>query len=132
VNLLRAGVGFASGGEGGEGGEGTGGGGEIRIPPAYSGAVPIGVEHAMMDEATDYLDRIVQDPAILGGRPAVRGTRIPVEVVLEYLASNPDFEEFFADYPRLTLNDVKACLGYAAVQVATLPHREASATQTAP
>jgi uncharacterized protein (DUF433 family) len=43
----------------------------------------------------------------------VRGTRIPVEVVLSYLAINPNFDELFADYPRLTLDDLKACLAFA-------------------
>jgi uncharacterized protein (DUF433 family) len=55
----------------------------------------------------------VQDPTILAGKPTVRGTRIPVEVVLAYLASNPDFNDLFADFPRLTMEDVKACLAYA-------------------
>lgn len=54
--------------------------------------------------------RIIQDPAILSGKPVIRGTRIPVEVILEYLAHNPDFDELFADYPRLTIDDVKAAL----------------------
>jgi uncharacterized protein (DUF433 family) len=57
--------------------------------------------------------RIVQDPAVLSGKPVIRGTRIPVEVILEYLAHNPDFAELFADYPRLTIDDVKAALEYA-------------------
>ena len=54
-------------------------------------------------------DRIVRDPAILVGKPVVKGTRIAVEVVLDYLAHNPNFDDLFADYPRLTMDDVKAC-----------------------
>jgi uncharacterized protein (DUF433 family) len=57
--------------------------------------------------------RIVTDPKILVGKPVVRGTRIPVELVLSRLAENPDLDELFADYPRLTVDDVKACLAYA-------------------
>lgn len=57
--------------------------------------------------------RIVTDPEILAGKPTVRGTRIPVSIVLEYLANNPNFDDLFADYPRLTTDDVKACLAYA-------------------
>jgi uncharacterized protein (DUF433 family) len=64
-------------------------------------------------EHTTYADRIVQDPAILSGKPVVKGTRISVGVVLDYLANNPDFKELFADYPRLTMDDVKACLAFA-------------------
>lgn len=52
--------------------------------------------------------RIIQDPAILAGKPVVKGTRISVEVILECLAHNPDFVALFADYPRLTMDDVKA------------------------
>lgn len=63
--------------------------------------------------ASTHIDRIIQDPAILVGKPVIEGTRIPVEVVLEYLAHNPDFSELFADYPRLTMDDVKASLAYA-------------------
>lgn len=67
--------------------------------------------------------RITQDPTILLGKPVVKGTRIPVEVILEYLAHNPDFDELFADYPRLTMDDVKACLEYAQTLVRDEAHR---------
>jgi uncharacterized protein (DUF433 family) len=60
------------------------------------------------------LERIVRDPAIMVGKPVIKGTRIPVELVLKKLAQNPDLGELFADYPRLTEDDVKACLEYAA------------------
>jgi uncharacterized protein (DUF433 family) len=63
--------------------------------------------------ASVYGDRIVKDPEILTGKPVVRGTRIPVELVLAKLARNPDLNDLFEDYPRLTLEDVKACLEYA-------------------
>lgn len=43
----------------------------------------------------------------------VRGTRIPVEKVIDQLAYNPNLEELFAIYPELTIEDVKACLSYA-------------------
>ena len=62
-------------------------------------------------------DRIVQDPTILVGKPVVKGTRIPMEVVLEYLAHNPDFAELLVDYPRLTMDDARACLEFAQVLV---------------
>jgi uncharacterized protein (DUF433 family) len=60
-----------------------------------------------------YRERITNDPQILAGKAVVRGTRIPVTVVLEYLSNNPNFDDLFADYPRLTLADIKACLAYA-------------------
>lgn len=62
-------------------------------------------------------DRVVQDPAIMTGKPIVKGTRIPVELVLEHLADNPDLDELFAAYPRLTIEDVLAIRNWA--QVAT-------------
>ncbi|MBA3413673.1 MAG: DUF433 domain-containing protein [Chloroflexia bacterium] len=67
----------------------------------------------MFDGQRIYKERIIHDPAILGGKPTVKGTRIAVEVVLEYLSHNPDFGDLFVDYPRLTMDDVKACFGYA-------------------
>ena len=72
----------------------------------------------MVKEQVHYQDRIVADPAILAGKPVVKGTRIPVELVLAKLAHNPDLGGLLADYPRLTVEDVKACLEYAMVLVA--------------
>jgi uncharacterized protein (DUF433 family) len=48
------------------------------------------------------------------GKPVVKGTRIPVELVLAKLAQNPDLDELLTDYPHLTIEDVQACLEYAA------------------
>ncbi|HLC30098.1 MAG TPA: DUF433 domain-containing protein [Dehalococcoidia bacterium] len=62
---------------------------------------------------TKYQDRIVKDPEIMVGKPVVKGTRIPVELVLQHLEENPDLEDLFAAFPRLTMEDVKACLAYA-------------------
>ncbi len=72
----------------------------------------------MPKEQPMYKDRIIQDPEIMVGKPVVKGTRIPVELVLAKLAySGLDLDELFADYPRLTIDDVKACLEYAMVMV---------------
>jgi len=67
----------------------------------------------MTTEKPTYQDRIIQDPEIMVGKPVVKGTRIPVELVLAHLAANPDLDELFASYPRLTIEDVKAVLEYA-------------------
>lgn len=74
-----------------------------------------------------YVDRIVQDPAILSGKPVIKGTRIPVEVVLEYLANSPDFGELLVDYPRLTMDDVKACFAFAQTLVVSMPREKGTA-----
>lgn len=78
----------------------------------------------MSREQPYFSERIVRDPAILGGKPVVRGTRIAVEVVLEYLAHNPVFDDLFADYPRLTMDDAKACLAYAGALVEQVAERQ--------
>lgn len=67
----------------------------------------------METERPAYQERIMTDPGILAGKPVVRGTRIPVELVLDHLAQDPDLDELFAAYPRLTRADVQACLAYA-------------------
>lgn len=72
-----------------------------------------------------YADRIVQDPEIMVGKPTVRGTRITVEAVLNHLAANPDLDDLFASYPRLTPEDLEAILAYPARRdvVVKLPPR---------
>jgi len=59
-----------------------------------------------------YQERIVIDPQILVGKPIVRGTRIAVEFVIELLANGWSHEDILRNYPRLTLEDILACLGY--------------------
>jgi uncharacterized protein (DUF433 family) len=49
-----------------------------------------------------------------GGRPCVRGMRIAVADVLGWLAAGMSHAEIISDYPELTENDIRACLGYAA------------------
>ena len=71
------------------------------------------VVNSMTREQFPYHDRIIQDPQIMVGKPVVKGTRIPVELVLEELAFNPDLDELFAAHPALTIEDVQACLAYA-------------------
>jgi uncharacterized protein (DUF433 family) len=60
-----------------------------------------------------YGDRIVINPEIMAGRPVVKGTQIPVELVLQRLSQDLNLETLFAAYPHLTLEDVKASLAYA-------------------
>ncbi len=59
-------------------------------------------------------DRIVVDPEICNGRPVVRGTRITVQTVVEFLAAGDSIEEVLEEYPSLLREDVKACLQWAA------------------
>ncbi len=57
--------------------------------------------------------RIALDPAVMAGKPVIRGTRIAVEWVLGLLAQGWTAEEVVAEYPGLALEDVRACLAYA-------------------
>ncbi len=50
---------------------------------------------------------------VCNGRPVVRGTRITVQTVLEFLAAGDSIEDVLEEYPRLTRADVQACLDYA-------------------
>lgn len=58
-------------------------------------------------------ERILSDPAILRGKPCLRGTRIPVALVLGYLAAGRDTDTILREFPDLAAADVIACLEYA-------------------
>lgn len=58
-------------------------------------------------------DRIVVDSAILVGKPVVRGTRLSVELIVDLLAQGWSETDVLASYPRLTAEDIHACLKYA-------------------
>ncbi len=60
------------------------------------------------------LDRIVSNPAILGGKPIVRGTRVSVELILEWMASGATRDDILRKHPHLSAADVEQALAYAA------------------
>ena len=62
----------------------------------------------------DYRDYITIEADKRGGKPCVRGLRITVYEVLEYLASEMTEEEILSDFPDLTREDLKACIAFAA------------------
>jgi uncharacterized protein (DUF433 family) len=59
-------------------------------------------------------DRITSNPAILGGKPVIKGTRISVELILEWMASGASRGEIVARHPHLTAEDVEQALAFAA------------------
>lgn len=63
-------------------------------------------------------DRIEINPAVLQGKPVVRNTRIPVELILRKLAEGATIEDLLDGYPRITAEDIRACLSYAADTIA--------------
>ncbi len=58
--------------------------------------------------------RIVSNPAILGGKPCIRGTRISVELILELAASGASVDDIVVQYPQLMRDDVTAAIHFAA------------------
>lgn len=62
----------------------------------------------------DYRDIITIEPGKRSGKPTIRGMRITVQDVLEYLAGGMSEDEILADFPELTHEDIRACLAFAA------------------
>ena len=62
----------------------------------------------------DYRAIVTIEPGKRGGKPCIRGLRITVYDVLEYLASGMSETEMLADFPDLTSDDIRACLAFAA------------------
>jgi uncharacterized protein (DUF433 family) len=58
--------------------------------------------------------RIEMNPDIMDGKPVIRGTRVPVELVLRKLGAGMSVEAILADHPRLTLDDIHAAQAFAA------------------
>ena len=74
----------------------------------------------------DYHQIITLEPGKRGGRPCIRGLRITVYDVLEYLASGMTPAEIVEDFPELTEKDIYACLSFAADRERTLGRLPAS------
>jgi uncharacterized protein (DUF433 family) len=66
----------------------------------------------MSDEAL--LQRITLNPAVLAGKPVIAGTRLSVELILNLLAHGQTEQDLIAEYPKLTQEDIQACLLFAA------------------
>ena len=60
------------------------------------------------------LERITLDPAVMSGKPCIRGLRITVYDVLDYLAGGMSVEEILEDFPDLTREDIQAAIAFAA------------------
>ena len=72
------------------------------------------------------LERIELDPRVCNGKPVIRGTRIPVTVILEQLAEGESWEKILEGYPELTKEDIHAALYYARI---SLDHTEIKAVR---
>ena len=61
-------------------------------------------------------ERIAVDPAVRSGKPCIKGTRITVYDILEYMAGGMAESEILADFPNLAPEDLRACLAFAAAR----------------
>ena len=64
----------------------------------------------------NWQERISVNPAVRSGKPCIKGTRIAVYDVLEYLAGGMTEDQILVDFPDLTRDDIRACLGFAAAR----------------
>lgn len=69
---------------------------------------------AVYGERMRYIDLITIEPEKRSGQPCIRGLRMTVQDVLEYLASGMSVDDILADFPDLTAEDIRACLAFAA------------------
>lgn len=67
----------------------------------------------MSDEEIELMDRIVIHPDICHGKPRIKGTRIFISIILDWLTEGASFEEVIDAYPGLTYEDIKAVLNYS-------------------
>jgi uncharacterized protein (DUF433 family) len=71
---------------------------------------------ARYNSRMNWQERILINPAVRSGKPCVKGTRITVYDVLEYLAGGMSEDEILKDFPDLTREDIRACLAFAAAR----------------
>ena len=62
----------------------------------------------------DWKERIGIDPRVCHGKPCIKGTRIWISLILDFLANGDSIEEILKEYPQLTRQDVLACISYGA------------------
>ncbi len=58
--------------------------------------------------------KITSNPNICSGKPCIKGTRIPIHIILDLLAAGETYDGILKAYPNITLDDIKACISYAA------------------
>ncbi len=62
----------------------------------------------------DLLSRISVDPKVCFGKPCIRGTRIWVSLILDFIANEMSFEDILEEYPQLSIDDIRAAIAYGA------------------
>ena len=69
-----------------------------------------------MTDPTNCNERVTRDPAVLGGKPVIRGMRVPVSLIVDFIESGDTIDEVLDAYPALTRDDVEAALAYAKLE----------------
>lgn len=75
---------------------------------------------------TLHTDRIEIDPRVCGGKPVIKGTRIPVSMLVDQLAEGESWSKLLAGYPELTVEDIRAALHFASSSVEQTEFAEAA------
>ena len=66
-----------------------------------------------MSTPSMFEDRITRNPGIFVGKPIIKGTRVPVDLIVDFFNNGASIEEIVDDYPDLTIDDVQAALQFA-------------------
>ncbi len=74
-----------------------------------------------------FFERIEWDPRVCNGKPVIKGTRIPLGVILEQIALGVSWEQLLRDYPELTREDIQATLFFARANIEHADIREVHA-----
>jgi uncharacterized protein (DUF433 family) len=86
----------------------------VRLKESCENAFSVTTARLQVMTRPTWRDRIVSDPMVCHGRARIRGTRLPVSVVLDNLAAGQAPEAVVSSYPSLSLDDIHAAMQYAA------------------
>jgi len=64
-----------------------------------------------------FKERIISNPDVCSGKPCIKGTRIPVHIIVDLIAAGESFDNILKAYPNIMEEDIKACINYAAFLV---------------
>ena len=87
-----------------------------RRSSGHSGVEVVRCDRKRYNPTMAWQERISVNPAVRSGQPCIKGTRITVYDVLEYLAGGMTEDEILGDFPDLTRDDIRAALGFAAAR----------------
>jgi uncharacterized protein (DUF433 family) len=85
----------------------------ITLPRATTGRLPENSRAPSLLRMKQWSERIESDPQVLRGKPCIKGTRIPVALILGYLAALRTIDQIIQQSPGITAADIAACLEFA-------------------